>query len=227
MVYKARQPLLDRLVAIKVIRPDLQTDGAFRERFLHEATALLAKARAPVHRDGLRRLHGRRAQRPGDGVCGGPEPPPAPGRGLDHPARRPRPHPADHRGPPARPRGRGRPPRHQARERAGRRPRAGPARRLRPGHALRTPGAGARPRRRRGGRHAPLHGPGAGHDAPGRRPPRRHLFHGRRLLRVSPRTPGPDERSPPPGRRPSTRASTRSSSARSSGSGIAATRKYD
>ena len=46
MVYKARQPLLDRLVAIKVIRPDLQTDGAFRERFLREARTL-AKLRHP------------------------------------------------------------------------------------------------------------------------------------------------------------------------------------
>ena len=32
IVYKGRQPLLDRLVAIKVIRPDLETDGAFQER---------------------------------------------------------------------------------------------------------------------------------------------------------------------------------------------------
>src|SRR5947208_1546186 len=46
MVYKGRQPLLDRLVAIKVIRPDLQTDGAFRERFLREARTL-AKLRHP------------------------------------------------------------------------------------------------------------------------------------------------------------------------------------
>ena len=30
VVYKGRQPLLDRLVAIKVIRPDLDTDGGFR-----------------------------------------------------------------------------------------------------------------------------------------------------------------------------------------------------
>jgi serine/threonine protein kinase len=37
VVYKGRQPFLDRLVAIKVTRPDLQTDDAFRERFLREA----------------------------------------------------------------------------------------------------------------------------------------------------------------------------------------------
>src|SRR3954451_1133221 len=46
MVYKGRQPLLDRLVAIKVIRPDLQTDDAFQERFLREARTL-AKLRHP------------------------------------------------------------------------------------------------------------------------------------------------------------------------------------
>src|SRR5947207_15781814 len=46
IVYKGRQPLLDRLVAIKVIRPDLQTDGTFQERFLREARTL-AKLRHP------------------------------------------------------------------------------------------------------------------------------------------------------------------------------------
>ena len=46
MVYKARQPLLDRLVAVKIIRPDLQTDDGFRERFLREARTL-AKLRHP------------------------------------------------------------------------------------------------------------------------------------------------------------------------------------
>src|SRR3954453_23001115 len=46
MVYKGRQPLLDRLVAIKVIRPDFQTDDAFQERFLREARTL-AKLRHP------------------------------------------------------------------------------------------------------------------------------------------------------------------------------------
>ena len=46
IVYKGRQPLLDRLVAIKVIRPDLETDGAFQERFLREGRAL-AKLRHP------------------------------------------------------------------------------------------------------------------------------------------------------------------------------------
>jgi uncharacterized protein YndB with AHSA1/START domain/predicted Ser/Thr protein kinase len=46
IVYKGRQPFLDRLVAIKVIRPDLQTNAAFQERFLREARAL-AKLRHP------------------------------------------------------------------------------------------------------------------------------------------------------------------------------------
>jgi serine/threonine protein kinase len=46
IVYKSRQPFLDRLVAIKVIRPDLQTDDAFRERFLREARTL-ARLRHP------------------------------------------------------------------------------------------------------------------------------------------------------------------------------------
>ncbi len=46
VVYKGRQPLLDRLVAIKVIRPDLGTDGAFQERFLREGRSL-AKLRHP------------------------------------------------------------------------------------------------------------------------------------------------------------------------------------
>ena len=46
MVYKGRQPLLDRLVAIKVIRPDFLTDDTFQQRFLSEARTL-AKLRHP------------------------------------------------------------------------------------------------------------------------------------------------------------------------------------
>jgi uncharacterized protein YndB with AHSA1/START domain/predicted Ser/Thr protein kinase len=46
VVYKGRQPFLDRVVAIKVIRPDLQADPGFQERFLHEARTL-AKLRHP------------------------------------------------------------------------------------------------------------------------------------------------------------------------------------
>ena len=46
VVYKGRQPLLDRQVAIKVLRPDYQTEGEFQERFLREARTL-AKLRHP------------------------------------------------------------------------------------------------------------------------------------------------------------------------------------
>jgi uncharacterized protein YndB with AHSA1/START domain/predicted Ser/Thr protein kinase len=46
VVYKGRQPLLDRNVAIKVLRPDYQTDGTFQERFIREARTL-AKLRHP------------------------------------------------------------------------------------------------------------------------------------------------------------------------------------
>ncbi len=40
MVYKARQPKLDRLVAIKILAPELSHDPAFAERFEREAKAL-------------------------------------------------------------------------------------------------------------------------------------------------------------------------------------------
>ena len=40
MVYKARQPQLDRVVALKVMRADLSRDPAFAERFAREARAL-------------------------------------------------------------------------------------------------------------------------------------------------------------------------------------------
>jgi uncharacterized protein YndB with AHSA1/START domain/predicted Ser/Thr protein kinase len=40
VVYKGRQPLLDRLVAIKVLRSDFQADDGFQERFLREARTL-------------------------------------------------------------------------------------------------------------------------------------------------------------------------------------------
>ncbi len=36
-VYKARQPGLDRLVAIKVLPPEVGRDPAFAERFIREA----------------------------------------------------------------------------------------------------------------------------------------------------------------------------------------------
>ncbi len=46
LVYKGRQPFLDRDVAIKVIRPDLQADDDFQGRFLAEARTL-ARLRHP------------------------------------------------------------------------------------------------------------------------------------------------------------------------------------
>ena len=39
-VYKARQPGLDRLVAVKILPPEISRDPAFAERFQREARAL-------------------------------------------------------------------------------------------------------------------------------------------------------------------------------------------
>src|SRR6185436_10890700 len=39
-VYKARQPGLDRLVAVKILPPEISHDPAFAERFQREARAL-------------------------------------------------------------------------------------------------------------------------------------------------------------------------------------------
>jgi tRNA A-37 threonylcarbamoyl transferase component Bud32 len=40
MIYKARQPQLDRIVALKILSPELSSDPAFAERFSREAQAL-------------------------------------------------------------------------------------------------------------------------------------------------------------------------------------------
>ena len=40
MVYKARQKHLDRLVALKILLPDIARDQAFAERFTREARAM-------------------------------------------------------------------------------------------------------------------------------------------------------------------------------------------
>jgi len=40
MVYKARQPRLDRFVALKILPLDMRRDAAFAERFEREAKAL-------------------------------------------------------------------------------------------------------------------------------------------------------------------------------------------
>ena len=48
-VYKARQKKLDRLVALKIIRPESANDPAFAERFNREARTL-ARLSHPKHR---------------------------------------------------------------------------------------------------------------------------------------------------------------------------------
>jgi tRNA A-37 threonylcarbamoyl transferase component Bud32 len=47
-VYKARQPQLDRLVAVKILRPELSQDPAFIERFTREARALAKLSHANI-----------------------------------------------------------------------------------------------------------------------------------------------------------------------------------
>lgn len=45
-VYQARDPILDRHVAIKIVLPHLAAEAGFVERFLHEAK-LVASLRHP------------------------------------------------------------------------------------------------------------------------------------------------------------------------------------
>ncbi len=49
VVYKARQPRLDRFVALKILPPETGRDGQFVERFNREARAL-ARLNHPEHR---------------------------------------------------------------------------------------------------------------------------------------------------------------------------------
>lgn len=49
-VYKARQPALDRLVAIKILPPAAGRDPAFAERFTREARALARLNHPHIHR---------------------------------------------------------------------------------------------------------------------------------------------------------------------------------
>ena len=53
VVYKARQRGLDRLVALKILPPEVDRDPGFRERFVREARAL-ARLTHPQHRGRLR-----------------------------------------------------------------------------------------------------------------------------------------------------------------------------
>ena len=97
VVYRARELDLDRIVALKVIAPELVEDAAIRARFLREARAAAAiehphviPVHAPARRDGLaflamrfvdggdlrapgaaRRPAGRRARRPRHRAGGG------------------------------------------------------------------------------------------------------------------------------------------------------------
>src|SRR5581483_5538285 len=47
-VYKARQPALDRLVALKILPPEAGRDPAFAERFTREARALAKLGHAHI-----------------------------------------------------------------------------------------------------------------------------------------------------------------------------------
>ena len=181
VVLKAFDPALSRVVAIKVLAPQLAASGAARRRFSREA-----KAAAAVVHDHVVAIHAvdddpKRAAVPGDAVHRRPIAP-----GADRPRR-----PAAHRGGPAHRHadragaGRGArpgagPPRHQAGEHpAGERRRAGQDHRLRPGprHRRRQPVA---ERRRR--RHAAVHVARAGRRRVGR-PPVRPVQPGQRAVR--------------------------------------------
>ena len=66
-VYKARQPKLDRFVALKILSHDLAGDPAFAERFNREAR-VLARLSHPNIVGGLRLRHRRALLLPADGV---------------------------------------------------------------------------------------------------------------------------------------------------------------
>ena len=165
-VYRAVQPGVERVVALKVIRPELASDRGFRERFEVESR-LAASIDHPARDPGLRGRRGRRRPLRRDALGRGPRPPAAARRrGAARPGARRRSARPARRRTRRRARGRADPPRHQAGQRPARRrgrlplrlrPGADQLRRRpdhpdrRPGRHRRLPRAGAR-RRRRGDR---------------------------------------------------------------------------
>ncbi len=171
IVFRAFDDVLQRVVAVKVLAPQMAATSPARKRFLREA-----RSAAPIQHDNVVRVHAVEEQPlpylvmefiAGETLQQQARPHRAAGRaggGADRPAAR--------RRAGRRPRRRPRPPRHQA----GERPDRGRAAEGREAHRLRS---GPRRRRRqphaeRGGRrHADVHGPGAGeggHAGPPRRP---------------------------------------------------------
>ena len=183
-VYRGFDPILNRTVAVKVLLPQFARDTSFVQRFRREAQAAArlnqpnivgvydtgSGRRHPVHRHGVRR-------RPDAGRVHGDGP-------SAHPRAIRRDRPEDLRRAQCRPRGRGDPPRHQARQRHG------DARGHREGHGLRHRArAGSRdgPADVGGTRHGVLSVSGTGAGL-ARRRAHRHLLAGRRALRDAHRT---------------------------------------
>ena len=77
VVYLAHQTYPERRVALKVLSPDLASDPAFRERFVHESNAA-ASTEHPNIVPGLRGRGGRRSALPRDALHRGNRPRVAP-----------------------------------------------------------------------------------------------------------------------------------------------------
>ncbi len=177
-VYKARDPLLNRNVAIKTISASLAADPQFKERFKREAQSAASLNHPNIVTvyeygdDGGRDLHR-------DGVPRGGRPPRGdPREGARPPRPQARGDGADQRRRRLRARARRRPPRPQARQRPhpAERPHQDPRLRARPAGRLRADA------QRNGDGDPALHVPRAAARAEGRRA-RRRLLAGRDLLR--------------------------------------------